>query len=470
MNASKTLDQDLTSKEKVFEPYWNASCAEMSKKLLSLTKTGFVGSDLNCLNKLHASTIQNSWFSIKLNCHLKTNLSKTYLPLFTFSRTVFTDSENTVNRSKKIRIYLKPKSKVLAKKYLGLTRYWFNQAIEYLKQDGTKASLKEVRKIQYSKVHPEWALDCPQRIREHAIDDACEAIKNAKKKFMETGEFQEVKFRAKKNIVQRFGFDAQSLNENFVFSQKKFKTMFESSEEFSAQMEGTRIVYEDHRWFLIVPQKRKIKIPENQRYGIVSLDPGVRNFVSFYSEVATGNIGKGDFNHIYYLCLQLDEIISNISKAKCEQKKRLILAKKRLIWRITDLIDDLHKKTAHFLVTRFDTIFLPTFKTSEMVAKLNSKTARNMLNFAHYRFKQFLKIKAEEYSCEVINVSEAYTSRTCSYCGTLHAKNSKKRMVCDCGANVDRDLNGARGIMLKNISLTKPLALWAHTGLINHNC
>jgi len=351
---------------------------------------------------------------------------------------------------------------------LGLSRYWFNQAVEYLKQDGRKASLKEVRKIQYLKEHPEWALDCPQRIREHAINDACEAIKNAKQKFMETGEFQEVKFRTKKNIVQRFGFDAQSLKENFIFSQKKFKTYFSSSEDFLVQKEGTRVVYEDGRWFLIVPQQRKIKLPENQRYGIVSIDPGVRNFVSFYSEVGTGIIGKGDFNKIFYLCLKLDELISRISKAKCKQKKRLKLAKQRLIWRITDLIDDLHKKTAHFLVTRFGTIFLPTFETSEMAGKLNSKTARNMLTFAHYRFKQFLKAKAQEYSCELIDVSEAYTSRTCSYCGKLHNKNSKKRMICDCGANVSRDLNSARGIMLKNISLAKPLAMWAHTDFINH--
>jgi len=319
-------------------------------------------------------------------------------------------------------------------------------------------------------VHPEWAMDCPQRIREHAINDACEAVKNAKKKFKETGLFQSIKFRAKRDIVQRFGFDAQSLKQNFVFSQTNFKTIFKSSEKFFVQMEGTKVVYEGGRWFLIVPQKRKIKLPENQRYGIVSIDPGVRNFISFYSEVSTGTIGKGDFNHIYYLCLQLDEIISCMTKAKCKQKRNLKLAKKRLIWRIADLIDDLHKKTAHFLVTRFDTILLPTFETSEMVVKLHSKTARNMLTFAHYRFNQFLKIKAEEYSCKVVDVSEAYTSRTCSYCGKLHTKNSRKRMICDCGANVDRDLNGGRGIMLKNISLAKSLSLWAHTGLIDHNC
>ena len=70
----------------------------------------------------------------------------------------------------------------------------------------------------------------------------------------------------------------------------------------------------------------------------------------------------------------------------------------------------------------------------------------------------------------MIDVCESYTSRTCSYCGFLHPKNSKKRMKCHCGTDVDRDLNGARGLLLKSFSLAKPMAMWAHTGFINHNC
>jgi putative transposase len=310
-------------------------------------------------------------------------------------------------------------------------------------------------------------MDSPQRIREHAMNDACLAVKNAKKKFKKTGLFQQVKYRSKKNIVQRFGFDAQSLADHFIFSKKKFQTYFKTTEGWNKNetLEGREVIYEDGRWFLIIPEKRNIKKPENQRRGVVSLDPGVRTFLSFYSEVANGHIGKGDFHHIYHLCLKLDDMISKISKAKCRKKRGLQKAKQKLMWRIFDLIDDLHKKTAHFFVTRYDTILIPNFETSAMVTKLNSKVARNMLTFAHFRFKEFLKIKAEEYSCTVIEVSEAYTSRTCSYCGKLHPKNSKRVMKCDCSASVDRDLNGARGILLKNQNLAKPLAMWAHTSL-----
>jgi putative transposase len=75
-----------------------------------------------------------------------------------------------------------------------------------------------------------WAMDCPQRIREHAMSDACNIVKNAKAKCLKTAEFQQVKFRTRRDPIQSFGFDAVSVNQDFVFGSKKFKMEFESSE------------------------------------------------------------------------------------------------------------------------------------------------------------------------------------------------------------------------------------------------
>jgi putative transposase len=330
---------------------------------------------------------------------------------------------------------------------LGLSRYWYNQAIEHLKQPDTKASLYDVRLIQDNE-HPEWAFDCPQRIREHSINEACRAVRNAKRKYAIAHQFQQVKFRSRKDVVQRFGFDRQSLNKDFVFKGKN-KVLFKASEEFNSELEGTKVVKENGRWFLILPQKRSIKTPDNQRLGAVALDPGVRTFVSYYSETHHGKIGEGDFNRIFRLCLCLDNMMSRICLSKGKRRNSIRKAAERLRWKIRDLIDDLHHKTANFLVRNFDIVFLPTFETQRMVSKLRHKTARMMLTFAHFRFKSFLKAKGEEYSCEVIDVSEAYTSKTCSYCGKIHNIGSRKVMRCGCRAAVDRDLNGARGIYLR---------------------
>jgi transposase len=50
-------------------------------------------------------------------------------------------------------------------------------------------------------------------------------------------------------------------------------------------------------------------------------------------------------------------------------------------------------------------------------------------------------------------VIEAYPTKNCYYCGTQHKMGSKKRKKPgSCGADIDRDLNGARGIFLRALA------------------
>ena len=94
-----------------------------------------------------------------------------------------------------------------------------------------------------------------------------------------------------------------------------------------------------------------------------------------------------------------------------------------MCWRIRDLVDELHKQTARWLVDHYDVILLPTFEAQEMVLRgkhcLRRKSVRRLLTFAHYRFKQFLKHKAFEAGKLVLDVNEAYTSKTVSWTGEI---------------------------------------------------
>lgn len=81
------------------------------------------------------------------------------------------------------------------------------------------------------------------------------------------------------------------------------------------------------------------------------------------------------------------------------------------------------------MTTEYRLIFLPTFETSQMVAKtgnkkrkINSKTVRQMLKWSHFRFKQTLKFPAFKRGCTVLDVTEEYTPKTCTSCGHIHAK------------------------------------------------
>ena len=65
----------------------------------------------------------------------------------------------------------------------------------------------------------------------------------------------------------------------------------------------------------------------------------------------------------------------------------------------------------------------------------------------------FLKQKALEYGVRVIDVCEAYTSKTVSWTGELVANLSGSKVIKSSeGHRMDRDLNGARGIFIKTVA------------------
>ena len=453
----KTSEAGSTSKEKVFEPYWTASSEAASKRSLSLTETGSAGSDLSYSKPLRVSTTAGSWFSTTHASALQTSLFETSFQSSTSSPAVFTASGNTVGRSKKIRIYPKDEANLaLMRRCAGIARFWFNQTVAHLRSEGTRASLAEARKLVHASVDGEekpWAFSTPQRIREHAINDACVAVKNAKAKFKKTGDFQQVDFRRRRDDVQGFGFDKISLKDAFVF-RGDARIEFMARESMEVEREGTRIKSENGRWFLIVPGNRAVMKPETQRLGTVAIDPGVRTFITYFSPRMHGKIGEGDFKKIASLCWHLDGLMSRTAKAPARRRQRMKKAAERMRRRIRDLVSDVHKKAAHFFATRFDRVLLPTFEVSQMASRtgrrLRSKTVRAMLSWAHFRFKQTMKSVGELYSCEVLDVNEAYTSKTCSYCGKIHNIGSSK--VMKCCAVIDRDDNGARGIFLRALA------------------
>lgn len=204
------------------------------------------------------------------------------------------------------------------------------------------------------------------------------------------------------------------------------------------------------RLFLNPEQKALLK-----QGRLVALDPGVRTFMTFFSENSFGGLGNDSNLYIQRLCFRLDKLVSKLSKASSRQKRRLKKAASRLRCKIKNLVKELHHKTARFLVDNFDVILLPTFETSQMVSKsrrkLRNKSVRQMLTLSHYEFKTFLKWKAWEQSKTVLDCNEAYTSKTVSWTGEIIKNLGGARTIksLSTGLKMNRDLNGARGIFLR---------------------
>jgi putative transposase len=215
-----------------------------------------------------------------------------------------------------------------------------------------------------------------------------------------------------------------------------------------------RLTLTGGEYYLIVSEEVQQVKTENQGR-LVALDPGVRTFITFFSEDSYGWLGKDSNLHIQKLCFRLDKLVSKIAHTLSRQKRRLKKAAGRLRCKIKNLVAELHHKTAKFLVDNFDVILLPTFETARMVSKsrrkLRNKTVRQMLTLSHYEFKTFLKWKAWEQSKLVIDCSEAYTSKTVSWTGEIIPNLGGARTIKSqaTGLRMDRDLNGARGIFLR---------------------
>ena len=92
-------------------------------------------------------------------------------------------------------------------------------------------------------------------------------------------------------------------------------------------------------------------------------------------------------------------------------------------------------------------------KTYRKQNRLGGKVKFVLNMLSHYKFKQYLIQKADEYDCKIYERTEEYTSKCCTTCGKIsEIYDVNRTKTCKyCGYKINRDINGARNILLKNI-------------------
>ncbi|KAG9307117.1 hypothetical protein G9A89_016945 [Geosiphon pyriformis] len=103
---------------------------------------------------------------------------------------------------------------------------------------------------------------------------------------------------------------------------------------------------------------------------ICSLDPGVCTFQTWYSPTrGCGEIGGNNAQKLVRICLALDRLISLTAQAPAKKRNSMRRAQARMRQRIRNLVDEVHKKTALWLVKMFDIIIIPPFNASQIGRK-----------------------------------------------------------------------------------------------------
>ncbi|WP_293330442.1 transposase [Microcoleus sp. CAWBG58] len=448
--SSKTSALDLTSKEKDCKRYWSDLCAQISSRLLLPLETDSANWDLNFSSLWQNKTVEKSWFSQILFMRANPNSQPIFLPSFTSCLAECTVLEAIARKSKKIRLFLKPEQKATLKQWFGVSRFVYNKTIKYLQEPGTKANWISI-KTDILNGLPDWAKPVPFQIKSIAIKDACAAVKKAKADFNKTGKFCSCRFRSRKDTKQSLYIPKSAIGLKGIYHAKLGQAKLK--EALPKDFSDGRLTLAYGEYYIVVSEEVQPRQTDNQGR-VVALDPGVRTFMTFFSESSYGWLGNDSNLLIQKLCFRLDQLISRMSKTNSRQRKRFRKAADRLKSKIQHLVKELHHKTAKFLVDNFDAILLPSFESSQMVSKsrrkIRSKTVRQMLTLSHYQFKKHLEWKAwEQGKVALTSINEAYTSKTVSWTGEVRKIGGSRTIKDSDGNQMNRDLNGARGIFLR---------------------
>jgi len=462
------LDQVLTSNDQDLKDFLNWLCPIVLKRLSLQAKTDFVDSDLTSLNGYVMKTIQNSWFLTKIQtCPEKANSSETSCPLSKFIHANGTDNEDTLVKARKIKLKLTSNQKELFNKWNDHHRYTYNTSIFRLNTDiniPNKLKLRNELVAAENLKNKEWLLKTPKEIRARAVFEAhtrvitgIKQIKNKTIKFFKMS-FKDKKFQKENGwCIDIPKQSIKKVNDTTVILYPRItnNSKVQLTESFSGNIESDcKLQFDGVDYFIIIPFKvTKSNIPDRNR--MISLDPGVRTFLSGVDTDKRVEIGDKANEKMYPLLKKLDRYIgrSKTATKKCQTKfkKRI----KQLRKRIKNLQQELHKKTSSWLCKNYTNIIIPDFQSLEMSKKqgrkIKTKTVRQMSVLGHKMFLQRLKTKAIETNTNVIIVEESYTSKTCAYCEFVKSGIfTSKVFKCEsCGVKMDRDTNGSINIFKK---------------------
>ena len=515
------LGLELTSKERDLRPFWDQSCNIKSSQLSLLTKTDYAALGMTLQNGSLNITEQNSsYWMKKLTCTIppNRNLQKTFSVLSTSTlanKWASDDTEREIKTSRKIRLLPTTEQKKILNEWFGCCRYVYNRALNHINEIDApynKQLIEELRtkfvtlnkryrdcsccgERQPSKtikficssckaesvsaksqnlLNPDlqdWELKVPKDIRDRSLSDLTKSYKTCFGQ-MKSGLITRFRhqFRKRKDLKSmEIGKENIYLNTKdktiSFFKEKGLTVLYGKKTQLNDDSNlpsDARISFDGVRYWLSYVNVTKGNLRPSpvsvNASKIVSLDPGARKFMTFFSEEQTGVFHR-DSKLMRKIWSKIDLLKSLRSKGKIlkiQGRKKIL----RLHQKMKDMISDLHWKTANFLCNHFTDILLPDFATRKkdltgetMMSRLHRTTNRTLDFLSHYQFKQRLLHVASQFTnCKVWTVGEAYTSKTCTNCGFLNQKSSSEVLTCkSCLYRCDRDYIGARNIFLKNV-------------------
>jgi putative transposase len=200
------------------------------------------------------------------------------------------------------------------------------------------------------------------------------------------------------------------------------------------------------QWFAIFCCEILDNNPINPSVKKVGIDLGIENFLMRSDGISVNNpkfLSKSEKR-----LKRLQRRLSRTKKGSHNRRKsRYRFAKQNL--KVSNQRMDFCHKESFKLVQEFGTIHIEDLNIKKML--LNSPKGRNRnINDASWNlFVRNLEYKAVKCGSKLIKINPAYTSQTCSKCGTRKEMplNERNFLCPSCGLSLHRDLNASINIL-----------------------
>lgn len=486
------------------------------KSFLDIIPSSFTNIDI-VKYKSHDTTICNKWFNNNIsyrNVIDNTNHRWAYVnDLFhkkhKINRNNSIDNDNpSAERVFKLRIYPDQHTKILYSKLFGINRVIKREVRKYI--NDYKKFYKEIinfnfinydnfnfdydnnnnilpfpsdKKIRSTFIsdNSDFVRDRPWMNKNHVVydfkDNAYREAKNefttAYKKFIKLGIVSKLKdniyTKAKERINGvsftihkkhwNIGWWKQLLPKNLYCRDKRSKFKLPKKINFAARIQKTP----DNKYYIILPQVAE-ELKESKE-NVFIIDPGFRTGLTGLNlkdnkieelGVDMSKILRRKMGAIYALQGKISKDIDNNGNYLRHKKRyRMKLALRRAREKVKRLVIDYHKCCAKYICENFSTVLIPKLNFHKM-KNISKRIKAIGSTLSLCKFVDSLKMKSKQYkNCNVIEVNEAYTSKTCSNCGYLNKELGRsKNFVCpneECKYASDRDHNATKNILIRSI-------------------
>lgn len=462
MNADVNLQKDID-----IVPFWNNNTSTLSKNLW-IPNNLLVTVQDESFRKL----LSNTWYSANVfrnstdtkisTCleTIQTNLPKLQQLEKTYKLELKTrkPKQTEIGGVYKIKLNLSNIQKNTLKSWFGLQRWVYNRCLEYIKNN-KKYTIKSLRAAVINDINFEnnnqWVKKYHYDLRDEALRDC---LKNISSNIAKGDKFS-MKFKSRKN-EHRTNTSLSVLkkhwNKKNNFYSKIFKPSLLNAKEILPEklLYDTRIIKTPLNKYYICLQNPKV-VNENQvqKDNMIFFDPGLKTFLTGYDPsgriVTIGN--KDCVKRIAILLHFKRRLQSKLSMTTGHKKNKLRIAMLRINTKIHNLVTDLHKKASKWICENYKNAYLPRLNFHKC-KKLNKKSKALLASFRHCEFLETL-LKRTQFmkSCNVYEVNESYTSKTCSNCGCQKENLRNKDIYnCDgCKLTIGRDINASKNVMLR---------------------